>query len=133
MSESGKYEKVPRPESVKALIQYLSSNPLVLEVEHLSEQKIIVRRIGKSDLQVFMTNVYIVGISDVHDILSVAPDVNAIVTMSAWNGYTQDAKDSCKRQKIGLFLFAEFLGAAYYDGDKFFNYTTPDKSKKDKK
>jgi hypothetical protein len=133
MPESGYYEKVPRPESIKALIKYLLSNPLVLEVEHPSEQKLIVRRKGKSDLQVFMTNIYIVGISDVYDILSAAPDVNAIVTMSAWNGYTQDAKDSCARQKVGLFLFAEFLGAAYYDGNKFINYTTPDKSKKNKK
>ncbi len=125
-------KKVPRPESIKALIQYLSSNPLVLEVEHTSEQKLLVRRKGKSDLRVFMTNIYIVGISDVHDILSVAPGADAIVTMSAWNGYTQDAKDSCKRQKIGLFLFTEFLGAIYYEGAKFINYTTPDKSKKDK-
>ena len=102
-------------------------------MEHPSEQELIVRRNGKSDLHVFMTNIYIVGISDVHDILSVCPTANAIVTMSAWNGYTQDAKNSCLRQKVGLFVFSEFLGAVYYDGEKFLNYTPPDKSEKNKK
>lgn len=102
-------------------------------VELVSDQEIIVERRGKADLRVYMTNIYIVGVSDVYDILSSSPSVNVIVTMSNWNGYTLEAKDYCTQQKIGLFLFNEFLGAVYYDREKFINYAPPDKSGKNKR
>jgi hypothetical protein len=125
--DHGYYEKVPRPESIEKLIEYVSANKVVTDVKRESTQVILVERETYSSLRVFMTNIYIVGLADVHDILTQAGEVNAIVTMSAWNGYTSEAKQFCKDRRIGLFKFKEFLGAVYYDGDGYLNYIPPDK------
>ena len=73
-----------------------------------------------------MTNIYIVGLADVYEILTQAHPLDAIVTMSAWNSYTTEAEAYCKEQSIGLFKFKEFLGAVYYEGDKYLDYIPPD-------
>jgi hypothetical protein len=84
-----------------------------------------VRRKNKTDLRVHLTNTYIVGDAEVHEILSEDPNIDAIVTMSQWNGYTDSAKLNCKDRGVGLFKFDEFLGAAFYDGQKFVDYSAP--------
>ncbi len=126
MPEQGRYEKVPRPESIKKLVEYLQSSNAVESVVRESNQLLVVERVKHPPLRVFMTNVYIVGLADVHEILAQAGEVGAIVTMSEWNGYTAEAKAFCKEQRIGLFKFKEFLGAVYYDGDRYLNYIPPD-------
>ena len=126
MPEQGRYEKVPRPESIEQLARYLRSSNAVEAVALESGQLIVVSRVKYSPLRAFMTNVYIVSLADVHEILTQASEIDAIVTMSAWNGYTAEAKAFCKEQRIGLFKFKEFLGAVHYDGDRFVNYVPPD-------
>ncbi len=126
MPEYGKYEKVPRPESIETFIRYLSSNQVVISIKRKGAQLIEIIREGKSNLKVFMTNIYIVGLADVYEILSEVGNVDAIVTLSAWNSYTQEAKEECRKKDIGLFNFKEFLGAVYYDGQKFVYYIHPD-------
>lgn len=130
MPEYGKYEKVPRPESIETFIRYLSSNPVVISIKHKETQLIEIIRNGKSNLTVFLTNIYIVGLADVYEILSEVGHVDAIVTMSAWNSYTSEAKEECKRKNIGLFKFKEFMGAVYYDGQQFLDYIRPEDRKK---
>jgi hypothetical protein len=116
MPESGKYEKLPRPESTAKLREYLSGNSIVESVQSLDQQVILVQRKGKHELKIYLTNVYIIGIAEVSEIMALVPD----------NSYTQEAKEYCKKEKIGLFRFVEFLGAVYYDGDRFLNYIHPD-------
>ena len=99
MPELGRYKKVPRPESIETFIRYLSSNPVVISIERKGLQLVEIIRNGKSNLKVFMTNIYIVGLADVYEILSEVGHVDAIVTMSAWNSYTQEAKEECRRKK----------------------------------
>ena len=113
MPELGKYEKLPRPDSIKAFIKYLISNPVVREILHEDTQVINILRNEKTSLRVFMTNIYIVGLADIYDILSDFGHVDAIVTMSAWNGYTNEAKSKCKRKNIGLFKFKEFMSCLF--------------------
>ena len=125
MPEIGKYKKTPRPESIDLFLKYLSSISVVNNIQHLDNQVIIIQRNDKSNLKVFMTNIYIIGMADVFEILHLVPDIQAIVTMSAWNSYTQEAKDHCINQKIGLFKFKEFLGAVYFEGKKFIYYAPP--------
>jgi len=125
MPETGKYEEVPRPESINKFIQYLNSNTEVKEIEKESEQIIRIKRSKKNDLRVFMTNIYTVSLADVYDILAEEIDIQAIVTMSAWNGYTVEAKNYCMERDIGLFTFKEFLGVVYYAGKKYLNYVPP--------
>ncbi|HUZ72227.1 MAG TPA: hypothetical protein VMU87_04520 [Stellaceae bacterium] len=129
MADHGYYEKRPRPESRKKLIEYLGTNPVVSGIEELDYQVLRIARDGKSALTVFLTNNYIVSQADVLEMIAAQPDINAIITMSAWNQYTGDAKDECKRRKMGLFTFKEFLGAVYYEGQKFVEYVPPDPNK----
>ena len=126
MPEQGRYEKLPRPESIETFIRYLNSNMTVSNIERKGTQVIHVERVNHPPLLVFMTNIYIVGLADVHEILSETSEVGAIVTMSGWNGYTSEAKLFCKEQGIGLFKFNEFLGAVYYDGKEYLEYISPD-------
>ena len=127
MPEQGRYEKIPRPESIEALMEYLQSNNAVRTVRRESNQLIIVKRNTLPSLRTFMTNIYIVSLADVHEIFAKAGKVDAIVTMSAWNGYTPEAKAFCKERRVGLFEFKEFLGAVHYVGDRYLSYIPPEK------
>jgi hypothetical protein len=125
MPETGFYEERPRPAAVSTLIRYIDSNSAVTNVAQTGPQTLYIERQGKPPLRVFLTNIYTVSESDVMEIISANRLVNAIVTMSAWNGYTYDAKIFCKKHKIGLFKFKEFLGAIYYSGQRFLDYAPP--------
>jgi len=122
-----KYEKVPRPESIKFFEDGIRAHNAVISVDKLSDQYYNIKRESKSDLKVFLTNIYIVGIADVHEIKNQFPEVNCIVTISSWNSYSTEAKTFCNSQNIGLFKYSEFYGALYYDNDKFYNYEPPSK------
>jgi hypothetical protein len=125
MPDFGRHEKVPRPESVEALVRLLQNCPVVKQVSADGQLLTILRRGNKKDLQVFMTNVYIVSVADIHEILADQHGIDAIVTMSDWNAYSQEAEALCMEHGIGLFKFREFLGAVYYDADRFINYRPP--------
>ena len=127
MSEQGRYEKTPRPESIDALVRYLRATKAVRAVLREGSALIVVRRDTGPALRTFMTNIYIVSLADVHEIFADAGEVEAIVTMSAWNGYTVEAKALCKEKGVGLFTFKEFLGAVHYAGDRFLDYIPPEK------
>ena len=122
MPEIGRYAKKPRPESTSIFLKYLSSNKRVKTIKQLSDQEFEIEKENGSTLLIYLTNIYIVSLADVHEILSVNRNVQAIVTMSAWNSYSPEAKDFCLTQEIGLYKFKEFLGAIYYDGKSFLNY-----------
>lgn len=127
MPEHGYYEKIPRPESREKLLTYLKGAPVIDGVEEVSYQVITAIRDGKSPVKTFLTNVYVVALADVYEILGEHPDLDAIVTMSAWNGYSTEAKEECKKRDVGLFTFKEFLGAVWYQGPRFLNYTPPER------
>lgn len=130
MPEQGRYKKIPRPESIEKFAEYLRSCWAVQAVVRENKQLLLVERVNHPPIRVFMTNIYIVGVADVYEILAQAGTVDAIVTMSEWNGYTNEAKLNCKEQNIGLFKFKEFLGAVYYGGKSFLDYIPPDERKK---
>jgi len=128
MPEQGFYEKRPRPESIDALCDYLKRNPIVKNIARVDHHRLRLERSGKPELNLFLTNIYTVGRADVIEILSIAPLTNAIVTMSAWNSYSSEAKSYAKENGVGLFKFAEFLGAVYYAGKRFLDYTPPSRT-----
>lgn len=125
MPEGGKYEKLPRPDSIKAFIKYVSSKTFVKNIEKLDLQILKINREEKSSIIVYLTNIYVVSEADVIEILSDNPNIDCIVTVSAWNKYTKTANSEAKKNNIGLFKFKEFLGAVYYDGESFVNYEPP--------
>ncbi len=130
MPEHGKHEKTPRRSSIEALIKYLKSNDIVKDVRYDGSHIIEIERVDRESLSAFMTNIYIVSEADVYEILSGHSGIDAIVTMSAWDGYTSAAKKMCRAKNIGLFKFKEFLGAVYYEGKKFLDYVPPDERDK---
>jgi len=134
MPEYGRYEKLPRPESIDKFINYLRGNKkIVTNITREDEQIIKLNRLHTSSLLVFMTNIYIVGLADVQEILSQNEGLETIVTMSEWNGYTTEAKGYCRDQRVGLFKFKEFLGAIYYDEDQYLDYISPEEREQQRK
>lgn len=133
MPDQGYYEKRPRPESIAALAKYLESHSVVEKSEQIDAHLFRVVRHAKPELQLFLTNIYIVSEADVIEILAAAPDTNAIVTMSAWNSYSHDAKAYAKRKGVALFKFTEFLGAVYYVGKRFLDYEPPSEEERAKR
>ncbi len=121
-----KFEKLPRPESIDAFIKYVKKSKVVLDVTQENQHHILIQKNNGSSLKIHMTNIYIVGLADVAEILADEEDIEAIITLSAWNGYSSEAKKYCKKNNVGLFKFKEFLGAIYYNGRQFLNYIHPD-------
>jgi hypothetical protein len=124
VTENGKYVSLPEKDSIDALARYLNGSRAVERTELIDEQVLQIFRSGRAELRVFMTDLYIVGVADAAEILSTY-DVQAIVTMSAWNGYSNEAKRFCKDRAVGLFTFKELLGAVHYTGKRFLEYTPP--------
>lgn len=122
----------PLEQSISTLIRYLLGNKVVSNIIRINRQLIQVDRYDKTPITAFLADIYILGITDVHEILSLFPKIDAIIAMSAWNSYTNDAKRNCKSRNIGLFTFKEFLGAIYYEGKDFLDYDPPERNSKNK-
>ena len=110
-------------------MDYSKKNPCVSDVELIDTQLLQIKRSGKSNLNVHVTNIYIVSETDVEEILLNNPEVNCIVTVSTWNSYTVGAKVLAESKGVALFKFKEFLGALYYDGKRFIEYYPPERDK----
>lgn len=105
---------IPNRKSIEVFIDALSSHSKVQRLEKLGANKFrILREAPLSPINAFLVDVYTVGHADVVAALSKDAGVNAIITMSAYNGYTRQAKEYAKEQKIGVYVFAEFLGALW--------------------
>lgn len=81
-------------------------------LDSIDDQIYRIDRAGDLDeVFVYITNLYTLGCGDIIEIRSKCRKLNCIVTMSNWNEYTGDAKRYAREQKIGIFKFAEFMGA----------------------
>jgi hypothetical protein len=80
-------------------------------IERNKEQRIVV---------VSLTDIYTLGTADVIEAMHISSDLNCVVTTSAWNSYTRDAKSYGKEHEVGVFKLPEFLGALWFD--KFWTY-----------
>jgi hypothetical protein len=125
MPDGGYYEKRPRPEHREFLRKRLASSPVVSGVEEVDDFHFVVERPGKSELRIYLTNKYILSVSDVMEILSDSPDTNCIVSAMDYNQYSPQAKEYCHERGVGLFKAVELLGAVYRDNDDFLDYVPP--------
>lgn len=125
-SEEPEYKDPPRYDSVALFTKYLKGKSVVDNIRKVNRQILEITKRNGTCLRVFVVDIYIVGEADVHEILSIDPDTNCIVALSQWNSYTSAAKALCKKQRIGLFTFDEFMGAIYRDGKKFLDYVPQD-------
>ncbi|TBO56875.1 hypothetical protein EYS09_25660 [Streptomyces kasugaensis] len=125
MPDGGYYAKIPRPESIDAVRRSLDRHSAVREYKEITPQLYEISRIRKCAVTLFVTNVYTVGVADVQDVAEEHPSVTCILTVSAWNSYTERAKEYARSINIGLFRFYEWMGALNYDGDDFLGYVAP--------
>ena len=84
----------------------------------------IERKKGR-EVVVSLTDLYTLGTADVIEAMHTSSDLNCVVTTSAWNSYTRDAKQYGKEHGVGVFKLREFLGALWID--KLWNYVKRDR------
>ncbi len=73
-----------------------------------------------------MTNIYVVSQAEVIEIMAQHElKIDAIITISSWNSYSNLGKEIAKENEIALFIMNEFMGALNFDGKQFINYLTP--------
>lgn len=125
MPESGYYAKRPRPQHRAYLKNYLEARDVVERVEELDDFRLVVQRKGMSDVRIYLTNSYEVGVADVEEILAEAPETTCIVSTMDYNHYSSEAKALAMERGVGLFKAVEFLGAVYFDGESFLRYLSP--------
>ncbi len=61
-----------------------------------------------------MTNIYVVGVADVAAVLGECKDINVVVTLSAWNMVSADARQYGNQRRVGVFTWKDFWGAMNY-------------------
>ncbi len=129
---SNKYNKYPLPSTVDFFISATSNHSKVASVLEMSQYFYEVKRIGLPNLKIALSNIYVLGEADVHEMLAEYDGVDCIVVGGNWNTYTGAAKQLAKDCGVGLFQFREFFGAINNEGNKFLNYVTPEPGKRKK-
>lgn len=125
MPEHGYYEKRPRPEHRRFLTGYLDGRPNVRGIDEVDDFRLIIHRHSQSDVFIYLSNQYTLGLADVMEILELAPETTCIVSTMDYNQYTPEAKQFARQRGVGLFKATEFLGAVYFEGDRFLDYLPP--------
>lgn len=125
MPEGGRYEKIPRPESIQYFLDAIGRHNKVRKIEQVEEQLFKITKTNGRKMLVHLTNIYVVSEAEVIEIMSSHNHIDAIVTISTWNSYSVSGKEIAKANKIGLFLMDEFMGALNFEGNLFINYLTP--------
>lgn len=103
-----------RPESISFFETAIKKHDKVVDFDKIDEYIYCLTLYNSKEYKVYLTNLYTVGIANVIE-LSQAHDINAIVTMSSWNGYTLEAKEYGQSIGIGVFIFKELMGAINFD------------------
>ncbi len=130
---SNKYDKYPLPSTVEFFKSATRNHSRVTSVEEISEYFYEVERIGLPNLKIALSNIYVLGEADVHELLGEYDGVDCIVVGGNWNTYTGIAKQLAKDCDVGLFQFREFFGAINNEGNKFLDYVTPEPRERKKK
>ncbi|WP_342536518.1 hypothetical protein [Sporosarcina sp. FSL K6-3508] len=115
----------PRQDSVVFLEDRLRSHSKVEEYKKISDYYYLIkRRPGLRNIKLLITDLYTIGMADFIEQKNNYPEMNAMLTISSWNGYTPSVKNEAKKEQIGIFVLAEFLGAINFD--EFWNYIKED-------
>lgn len=126
MPDEGYYEKRPRPQHRRFLTRYLTGRQNIAAVREVDDFRLVVVRRDQSDVHVYLTSQYTLGVADVMEILDAAPETTCIVSTMDYNQYTPEAKEYARERNVGLFKSKEFLGAVYYEGSRFLDYLSPE-------
>lgn len=93
----------------------------VVRIEQVDDRKYRIERSYGDTITCFLSNQYDFTLTDYHAIIARHGDVDAIINISDWNGYSLDAKNLSVENRIGLFKLREFLGALHWNKN-FYRY-----------
>jgi hypothetical protein len=115
------------PKQVQFLNDVLNTHKKVISFQALAPGVYHIER-GKalSSLKVLVIDVYTVGQADVVRGMEQVPNLDCLVTLSGYNGYTEQAKTYAKEQGVALFVLKEFMGALWRDGQEFLEFVLRD-------
>lgn len=105
------YSKYPRPESIAFFEKAISRHSITEDLERIQDYYYCIYRKDMHSINTLVTNHYTLGLVDYYEIIEQYPKVQAIVTISKWNGYTYQVKEEAKKKRIGIFRMDELLGA----------------------
>ncbi len=110
---------------IQAFRKIVSRHKKVTDIETVSRHVYVIKRMKLPEVRIILVNVYILGTTDVCDILAFDKSGDCIVNMGSWASVTSDAVRICKEAGAPLFSLAELMGALNYGGSGFLNYVSP--------
>lgn len=114
------YSRYPRPESIAFFEKAISNHSITKRLIEIEDYHYIIYRIDMPSFEVVVTNHYTLSLSDYYEIKDEYPNIQGIVTISNWNGYTHQAKVTARSEQIGIFVMNELLGALnWYEPYKY--------------
>ncbi|HEM5197410.1 TPA: hypothetical protein U1312_002205, partial [Streptococcus suis] len=102
----------PRRDSINFFEQILATHDKIITYQELDNFVYELSLENGTKYLVWLTNKYTVSINDVVE--KKTEGLDALVTISSWNGYTYEAKEYALQQHFGLFKIREFMGALNY-------------------
>ena len=104
------YIKFPRIESIRYFENAMNQHNRVLSWQKISDSYYKISRKELPPIFVFVSNYYVLSISDYYEISS-AYSIDCLITISNWNRVTQDAYELGRGNCVGVFTMNEFMGA----------------------
>jgi hypothetical protein len=105
----------PTDDSVRAFVDAVANHDKVLSATRRRCTYLVdVRLKNGPGLLVHVTNIYVVGVADVQEVLTEHADVKVLVTLSKWNMVSDDARDYGRERMVGVFTWSDFFGALNY-------------------
>ena len=109
------YSRYPRPESIAFFEKAMRGHTKVSSFVKLEDYYYKIFRHDMSPINVVVTNYYTIGYDELLDVLEEYPQANCVITISNWNGYTEQAYNIGKTRNVGVFKADEFLGAINFE------------------
>jgi hypothetical protein len=105
---------MPRQESIDFFRHAMLGHSQVEACKKLAPNKFcIVRAAPLSEITVLLVDVYTISHADIIKAMSDEPEIDCLITISSWSGYTREAKEYGKQHEVGVYLVSEFLGALW--------------------
>lgn len=103
--------------------QRIGGHSRTAQLQRCGDGLYILTKKDGAQLRVFVCECYSYGVAEYMETVGKIGKVDAVIINSNWCGYTPDAKQHCREQKVGLFTIAEFMGAL--NQRDFWKYLTP--------
>jgi hypothetical protein len=114
----------------------LSGHNKVERYKRVNDIHFVLEHVNGTTLHVLLVNEYSIGLAAVLRAKHEFPQIEYVVTGGNWNGYTPEAKEYGRQNKIGVFNTVEFFGALSWtlpkryhqkdnDGNPIYAYKNP--------